>query len=33
MEERARLIHASFELETAPGRGVTITVSAPLDSN
>ncbi len=34
MEERARLIHASFELETAPDRGVSITVSAPLeDSN
>jgi len=31
MEERARLIHASFQLTTAPGRGVSITVSAPLE--
>jgi signal transduction histidine kinase len=31
MEERARLIHASFQLQTAPGRGVAITVSAPLE--
>jgi signal transduction histidine kinase len=31
MEERARLIHASFQLETAPGCGVSITVSAPLE--
>jgi signal transduction histidine kinase len=30
MEERARLIRADFELNTAPGRGVSITVSAPL---
>lgn len=31
MEERARLIHASFQLEAAPGRGVSIRVSAPLE--
>ncbi len=30
MEERARLIGASFQLDTAPGEGVSITVSAPL---
>lgn len=30
MEERARLIRAKFDLETAPGKGVSITVSAPL---
>lgn len=30
MEERARLIRAKFQLDTAPGKGVSITVSAPL---
>jgi len=30
MEERARLIGASFQLDSAPGEGVTITLSAPL---
>lgn len=30
MEERARLIRAGFQLDTSPGRGVSITVSAPL---
>lgn len=30
MQERARLIHANFQLDTAPGRGVSITVSVPL---
>ncbi len=30
MEERARLIGASFQLDTAPGEGVSITLSAPL---
>jgi PAS domain S-box-containing protein len=30
MEERARLIGASFRLDTAPGEGVSITLSAPL---
>ncbi len=30
MEERARLIRARFEIDTAPGRGVSITVAAPL---
>ncbi len=32
MEERARLIQASFQLTTGPGKGVSIIVSAPLDS-
>jgi signal transduction histidine kinase len=31
MEERARLIQASFQLTTEPGKGVSIVVSAPLD--
>jgi len=31
MEERARLIGASFQLDTAPGDGVSIRLSAPLD--
>ena len=30
MEERARLIGASFQIDTAPGEGVSITLSAPL---
>ncbi len=30
MEERARLIGASFQLATAPGEGVSIMLSAPL---
>jgi len=30
MEERARLIGASFQIDTAPGKGVSITLSAPL---
>ena len=30
MEERARLIGASFEIDTAPGEGVSITLSAVL---
>jgi two-component system, chemotaxis family, CheB/CheR fusion protein len=30
MQERARLIGASFRLDTAPGAGVSITLSAPL---
>jgi signal transduction histidine kinase len=30
MEERARLIDGSFRLDTAPGEGVSITLSAPL---
>lgn len=30
MQERARLIHGDFFLETLPGRGATITVHAPL---
>jgi signal transduction histidine kinase len=30
MEERARLIHAAFELKTRPGGGAAIAVSAPL---
>ena len=32
MEERARLIRARFELASAPGQGVAITISAPLPS-
>ncbi len=31
MQERARLIHADFSLDALPGRGVTITVRAPLN--
>jgi two-component system, chemotaxis family, CheB/CheR fusion protein len=31
MEERARLISGTFQLETRPGHGVSITVSAPLN--
>ncbi len=31
MEERARLIGAGFQLDTAPGEGVSITLSAALD--
>jgi PAS domain S-box-containing protein len=30
MEERARLIRARFHVDTAPGQGVSITVSVPL---
>lgn len=30
MEERARLVRARFQLDTAPGKGVWITVTAPL---
>jgi two-component system CheB/CheR fusion protein len=30
MEERARLIGASFQIDTAPGEGVSITLSASL---
>ncbi len=30
MEERARLVDASFEIDTAPGEGVSIRLSAPL---
>ena len=30
MEERARLVNARFQLDTSPGHGVSITVSAPL---
>lgn len=30
MEERARLIGASFQIDSAPGEGVSITLSAPL---
>jgi two-component system CheB/CheR fusion protein len=32
MQERARLVHGGFSLETLPGRGVTITVHVPLSS-
>jgi two-component system CheB/CheR fusion protein len=32
MQERARLIHGDFCLETRPGRGATITVHVPLSS-
>lgn len=32
MQERARLIHGNFALETRPGRGATITVQVPLIS-
>lgn len=32
MQERARLVHGSFALETLPGRGVAITVQVPLTS-
>ncbi len=31
MRERARLIDARFDLESAPGRGTTVTVTVPLD--
>jgi signal transduction histidine kinase len=30
MQERVRLIHGGFALETLPGRGVTITIRVPL---
>jgi signal transduction histidine kinase len=30
MQERVRLIHGDFSLETLPGRGVTITIRVPL---
>jgi signal transduction histidine kinase len=30
MEERARLVDVSFQIDTAPGKGVSITLSAPL---
>lgn len=32
MQERARLVHGDFFLETLPGRGATITVHAPLSA-
>jgi two-component system, chemotaxis family, CheB/CheR fusion protein len=32
MQERARLVHGDFALETSPGRGVTVTVHVPLIS-
>jgi two-component system CheB/CheR fusion protein len=32
MQERARLVHGDFSLETLPGRGATITVRVPLSS-
>jgi signal transduction histidine kinase len=32
MEERCRMIGGSFQLDTAPGEGVSITLSAPLGS-
>jgi signal transduction histidine kinase len=32
MQERARLVHGNFSLETQPGRGVAITVRVPLSS-
>ena len=32
MQERARLVHGDFSLETLPGRGVTITIRVPLSS-
>ena len=32
MQERARLVHGDFSLETLPGRGATITVHVPLSS-
>jgi two-component system, chemotaxis family, CheB/CheR fusion protein len=32
MQERARLVHGDFSLETLPGRGTTITVRVPLSS-
>lgn len=32
MQERARLVRGEFSLETLPGRGATITVRVPLDS-
>ena len=32
MQERARLVHGDFSLETLPGRGATITVQVPLSS-
>lgn len=31
MQERARLVHGTFSLDTQPGRGTTITVQAPLN--
>jgi signal transduction histidine kinase len=30
MQERVRLIHGDFSLETLPERGVTITIRVPL---
>jgi signal transduction histidine kinase len=32
MQERTRLVHGDFSLETLPGRGVTIAVRVPLSS-
>ena len=32
MQERVRLVHGDFSLETLPGRGVTITIRVPLSS-
>jgi signal transduction histidine kinase len=32
MQERARLVHGDFLLETLPSRGATITVHVPLSS-
>jgi len=32
MQERTRLIHGSFSLETLPGHGVTISIRVPLSS-
>jgi signal transduction histidine kinase len=30
MQERVRLVHGEFSLDTLPGRGTTITVHVPL---
>jgi two-component system, chemotaxis family, CheB/CheR fusion protein len=32
MQERTRLVHGDFSLETLPGRGVTITIRVPLSA-
>jgi two-component system CheB/CheR fusion protein len=32
MEERARIMHGSFSIESEPGKGTTVTVDVPLES-